>query len=137
MAEVTESEIDKWPKGKRISILPRMHAISIEILLQVVLGIKTDERRERLRELLPRFLELSQSSSVFMPFLRTNLGRRSWGRLMRAIDELDRELFAEIRERRASSDGNGDGARGDVLSLLVASSHQDGSRSATRSSATS
>ena len=125
MREVTESEIESWPTGRRIPILPRMHAISIEILLRAVLGIRDDQRRERLRDLLPRFLELSQSSSVFMPFLRTNLGRRSWGRLMSAIEDLDAELYDEIRLRRAAA--NGHGASDDVLSLLVASSHQDGS----------
>lgn len=126
MTDVTERELVRWPTGQEFSILPKMHSISTEIVLHAVMGIREGERRERLRELLPRFLELSQSSAVFMPFLRRNMGgRSSWARLMQTIRDMDEELFAEIGERR--EEVKSDEPARDVLSMLVQARHADGS----------
>lgn len=123
MEEVTERELVRWPIGQEFPVLPKMHSISTEIVLHAVMGIREGERRDRLRVLLPRFLELSRSNSVFIPALR-KVGN-SWSTLMQTIRELDEELFAEISARREEVSGK-EPAK-DVLTMLVQSRHADGS----------
>jgi cytochrome P450 family 135 len=125
MTDVTERELVRWPAGEEFQILPRMHSISTEVVLHAVLGIREGERRDRLRELLPRFLDLSQSTAVFMPFLRVQMGgHSSWAKLMRTIRQLDDELFDEIGARREQV--SEDEPARDVLSMLVQARHEDG-----------
>src|SRR5262249_4998250 len=81
--EAAAREVASWPVGKRFAALPRMHAVSTEIVLGAILGIRDQGRLDALRVLLPRFLDLSQSSAVFIPALRGV--SRSWRRLMRCI----------------------------------------------------
>jgi cytochrome P450 len=126
MTEVADREVRNWPHGKRFPVLPRMHAASTEIVLHAVLGVRNEGRLERLRDLLPRFLDLSQSPAVFMPFLRRPSGNRgSWGRLMHCIEELDEVLFEEIDQRRTEAVVEEE-PRPDVLSMLVRARHEDG-----------
>jgi cytochrome P450 len=126
MEEAAAREVDTWQVGERFAALPHMHSISTEVVLGAVLGVKDPSRQDALRELLPRFLELSQSSAVFIPALRRVSGRRgSWGRLMRCIEQLDAELFDEIRRRRQEA-AAGEEPGPDVLSLLVRARYEEG-----------
>jgi cytochrome P450 family 135 len=124
MAEATEREVNGWPLGRPFPLRPRMQAITLEVILRAVFGVREGERMDRFRERIPR---LAASTSVlnWLPFMRAELGGLSpAARFRRALDAVDELIYAEIAERRGSNGRNG---RDDVLSLLLAARHEDGS----------
>jgi cytochrome P450 len=124
MAEATEREVAGWPLGRPFPLRPRMQAITLEVILRAVFGVREGERMDSLRERIPR---LAATSSVlnWLPFMRAELGGLSpAARFRRALAAVDELIYAEIAERRESAARNG---RDDVLSLLLAARDEDGS----------
>jgi cytochrome P450 family 135 len=114
MAEAAEREVERWPVGRPFALRPRMQAITLEVILRAVFGVREGERMDLFRERIPRLGELSNVLD-WVPFAGA-------GRFRRAIAAVDELLYAEIAERRALG-GEGD----DVLTLLLAARHEDGS----------
>lgn len=125
MREIAEHEIDAWPTGAPYELRPRMQAMTLEIILQTVFGIRGGERMVQLREALRDFLDLTTDPKVLLPVLLIGPGRvRGFGPFRRRIERVEELLFREIRERRDAEDV---AERDDVLSMLVAARHEDGS----------
>jgi cytochrome P450 len=122
MERAAAEQVENWPVNRPFSVVGHMQAITVAVILRAVFGMEAGPHRDEMRALVTRLLDLCQSRSTMLPQLRFRLGGLSpWGRLMRCVEEVDRALFAEIESRRA------DGAdRHDVLSLLLASRHEDG-----------
>jgi cytochrome P450 family 135 len=123
MAEATAREVERWPVGRPFALRPRMQAITLEVILRAVFGVRDDERMRRFREAIPRLGELS---SVFdwLPFMQRDLGGITpAARFRRAVAVVDELIYAEIAERRASNGPE----RDDVLSLLLSARHEDDS----------
>jgi cytochrome P450 family 135 len=124
MAEATEREVATWPVGKEIQLRPRMQAITLEVILRAVFGVRDDRRMDLFRERIP---PLGETTSVlnWLPFMDRDLGgitpAAKFRRALAAVDEL---IYAEIAERRAAGDYD---ERDDVLSLLLRARHEDGS----------
>ena len=98
-----------------------MQAITLEVILRAVFGVREGERMERFREAIPR-LGAATSVLSWLPFMQRDIGGVTPGaRFRRAVEEVDRLIYAEIDQRR--SEGEGD----DVLSLLLQARHEDGS----------
>ena len=120
MRAAAEDDVATWPVGKAFPVQPRMQAMTLNVILRAVFGLEAGVRRDNLRVLLARLLELNTTIATTLPQLRVELGGLSpWGRLMRCTAEVDRAVYAEIARRREEPDG-----RGDVLSLLLEA--QDG-----------
>ena len=51
---ITATEVQRWPVGQEFAIRPRMQAITLEVILQAVVGVSDPRRLTRLRELLGR-----------------------------------------------------------------------------------
>ena len=123
MAQVAGAEIDRWPRDEPVALHPRLQALTLEVILRTVFGLEEGERLALLREQLPRVLAVGASPVSMLPPIQRDLGPLTpWGRFVRLRDEVDAELFDLIEERRAAA-GEGD----DVLSLLLAARHEDGS----------
>jgi cytochrome P450 family 135 len=123
VAEIAAAEIERWPRGRPFSLRPRMQAITLEVILRAVFGIREAERLDRLRALLPKMLDHG-TVVVWMPFLRRDLGPGSpWRRFVRVRAEVDRLLLDEIRRRREAPDL---AERDDVLSMLLQARGEDG-----------
>jgi cytochrome P450 family 135 len=124
MAEATEREVATWPVGKEIQLRPRMQAITLEVILRAVFGVRDDARMDLFRERIP---PLGETTSIlnWLPFMDRDLGGLSpaakFRRALAAVDEL---IYAEIADRRAAPS---DDERDDVLSLLLRARHEDGS----------
>jgi len=121
MAEETAREVDRWPVDREFPLRPRMQAITLEVILRAVFGVRDDERMNLLRTRIPRLAETT-SVLTWLPIMERDLGGLSpaakFRKALAAVDEL---IYAEIADRRASEPGE------DVLSLLLAARHEDGS----------
>jgi cytochrome P450 len=120
VTEVAEREVEGWPVGKPLALHPRLQALTLEIILRAVFGIDPGGRFDLLRTRLMGILEVGATPAGLIPALRR--GRR-WAGFLRARDEADALLFELIDERRADSGEE----RDDVLAMLLAARHDDGS----------
>jgi cytochrome P450 len=102
-----------------------MQAITLEIIIETVFGVHGDARIEPLRKALRGFLDLTTDPRVLLPVLAIGPSRiRRIPAFRRRMDRLDELIRAEIAARRAAPDL---AERDDVLSLLIAARHEDGS----------
>jgi len=125
MREIAEREIADWPTGTPYRLRPRMQAMTLEIILQTVFGVRGGERMGELRAALRDFLDLTTDPKVLLPVLMIGPNRiRKFGPFRRRVDRVDELIYREIAERRAAGDVE---ERDDVLSMLVAARHEDGS----------
>jgi cytochrome P450 family 135 len=125
MTEIAVREIESWPLGTPHKLRPRMQAMTLEIILETVFGVHGGERMRELRAALREFLDLTTNPLLLAPLLFVGPdGARRIAAFRRRIDRVDELLHREIAERRAAEDVED---RDDVLSMLVAARHQDGS----------
>lgn len=125
IAALTAAEVATWSVDEPFALRPRMQALTLEVIIRVVFGIRDAQRLSRLRALLPPLLDGGHWLMIWaLPVsLRrriesSGLLRRLPGNLIARFqdlrDELDRVIYEEIAHRR-SQDGGGD----DALSLLL------------------
>jgi cytochrome P450 len=121
LEEVTEREVAAWPLGEPFELHPRLQALTLEVILRAVFGLDEGERLDTLRDRLTRILEFGSHPASLIPFLQRG---RVWTEFVRGREEVDGLLFDLVDERRATGNGGG---RDDVLSMLLAARHEDGS----------
>ena len=124
MAEVAAREIERWPAGEPVPSWPAMQAITLEVIVRTVFGVRDRARIERLAEALKGSLGLA-SQPLRMAVLAALGPRRvaeaGWFRAWLApTDEL---IYEEIRARRDAPDL---AERDDILSMLLQARHEDG-----------
>jgi cytochrome P450 family 135 len=123
-AEVAREQIAQWPRGEPFPLLPKMQAITLELIMRVVFG--EDEEPERLQRLATAMTDLAaagQNKLALIPWLRYDLGRYSpMGMFMAVRRRADEILFEEIRRRR---ERGGLDERHDVFSMLLQSEMTD------------
>jgi cytochrome P450 family 135 len=125
MAEIAAREIESWPTGVPYKLRPRMQAITLEIVLETVFGVHGGERMAALRDALRDFLDLTTNPAALLPVLLIGPERiNGIPHFRRRVERVDRLLAQEIGERRQAEDL---AERDDVLSMLVAARHEDGS----------
>ncbi len=125
MRDIAAREIESWPTGTPYKLRPRMQAITLEIILRTVFGVREGESLTELRGALRDFLDLTTNPRVLLPVLLVGPHRvKRLPALRRRIERVDRLIHAEIRERRNAGDLE---ERDDILSMLVAARHEDGS----------
>jgi cytochrome P450 len=117
-AEVAAEHIARWPKGEPFPLLPKMQAITLELIMKVVFGEDEDQTRvDRLAAAMMDLINASQSKLAQLPWLGNDFGRYSpMGIFMRVRKRVDDVLFEEIARRR---ERGGLDARHDVLSMLL------------------
>jgi cytochrome P450 len=123
MTDVAERELATWPTNKPTPLHPRVQSLTLEIILRTVFGLDPGRRLDQLRELLTGILEFStKPASVIPVFQRGYFGRGPWVRFAHMRERADELLYELVDERR------GEGAdRDDVLAMLLAARHEDGS----------
>ncbi|HEX2285719.1 MAG TPA: cytochrome P450 [Mycobacterium sp.] len=124
MAAVAAAEIARWPRGKPVPLHRRMQALTLEVILRAVFGLREGERLDQLRAELVRLL--TNITGVPGQLLMFTLGPRRLQRfplLRMLLNRIDRLLYAEIDDRRHAADLD---ERGDVLSTLLRAQHEDG-----------
>jgi cytochrome P450 len=121
LEEVTEREVAAWPLGEPVALHPRLQELTLEVILRAVFGLDPGPRLDTLRERLTGILEMGARPASMLPFLQRG---RKWADFVSRRDETDELLFALIDERRADP---GAEQRDDVLAMLLAARHEDGS----------
>jgi cytochrome P450 family 135 len=125
MAEIAAREIESWPTGTAYKLRPRMQAITLEIILETVFGVHEKARMDPLRAALRDFLDLTTDPRLLAPVILIGPERiRRVPAFRRRIERVDELIHREIADRRAAEDL---AERDDVLSMLVAARHEDGS----------
>jgi cytochrome P450 len=127
ITSVAEQEIDRWQAGQRLSLAPRMQAVTLDVIMGGVFGIVGSPPRGsaelRLREGVRRMLAASTKPVYQLIELQNASRREPRGILRAALALVDRQMYAVIRRRRE------EGAnleRHDVLSLLLEARDEDG-----------
>jgi cytochrome P450 family 110 len=123
--EVTERAAAGWPLGQPFSVYRALEQITLDVILQAVLGLEGPQIPPARDRVIPYTSYTSGLGMVLLiePRLRVDLGRLSpWGRFLRVRREVDRLLLAEISRRRAQ----GTAGRNDVLSVLMEARYEDG-----------
>jgi cytochrome P450 len=123
--EATRREMAHWPVGEPFALRPHTQRIALTVILRAVFGVEDDERLARFEALIERFAERLTLVTAFPP-LRRDLGHFSpWARFLAARAALDAFIYEEIALHRAERAGEQESD--DVLSLLIAARHEDGS----------
>ena len=122
MADLTAREVEGWPDGEEIELRSSMQAVTLEVILRTVFGVREERRLALFRDRIARLAE-SSNLLVFFPMLR----RRNvpfYRRFLEARAAADALIYEEIAERRGAPDAE---ERDDILSLLLSARHEDGS----------
>ena len=125
MADVATREIERWPAGVPVRAWPTMQAITLEVIMRTVFGVRDSARVERLRVVVRASLAWAAEPRRMAKLAL--LGPRrvaERGTLRAALDPTDALIYEEIRARRDAPDL---AERDDVLSLLLQARHDDGS----------
>lgn len=123
MSTVAGAAIERWPAAERVALHPLLQRLSLDVVMQVMLGLSDDDpRRVPLRD----GIEATLVWSARLPNLLTRtrrsvLGRGPWARLLEVRDRTDRMLFDLIDARRSAGEGEDD-----VLASLLSARYEDG-----------
>jgi cytochrome P450 len=122
VTEVAEREIAAWPSDTDVAFHPRLQALTLEVILRAVFGLDSGPLLDDLRARLTEVLDFATRPASMVPALQFEAGGHSrWGKFMKLRFQVDELIYRMIDERRASAGGD------DVLGMLLAARHEDGS----------
>jgi cytochrome P450 len=112
----------RWPRDRPIPVHRTMQEISLQVILQAVLGLREPKTRETFKAAVLAVIAALKPSFMFIEALRRPLfGLSAWARFQRTGAHAAALFEEELRARRASSE-----PREDILSLLLAARYEDG-----------
>jgi cytochrome P450 len=123
MTELTERELATWPRGQAVELHPKLQRLTLEIILRTVFGLDSGARLDSLRDLLTRILAFAESPLSLLPPPPPWLARFTPMAGFEGLGARVDALIYELIEQRRREDSDGD----DVLALLLAATHEDGS----------
>lgn len=127
MRQVASARAKTFPSDDAFKLLPHMQRITLDAILQTVLGARDGEEIEALRATLVAFLDEVQSplGMVWMiPAFQRDLGPLTgWASMKRKIEAADALVRARIAKARATPEAE----RGDdILAMLVSARDERG-----------
>ena len=128
MTDLTERELDGWPREQPVMLHPRLQRLTLEIILRAVFGLDEGAQLDELRAALTEVLAFAENPLSVIPAAREKL--RWWGpvrKFERSAKRTDEVLYEVIEQRRASGDEGRDEGRDDVLAMLLQARHEDDS----------
>jgi cytochrome P450 len=124
ITEVAREQIESWPRGEAMPMHPRMQALTMEVILAAVFGLRSGGRLDALRIALAEMLEFGLSPlSLLPPAQRAPFGLGPWAKFVKVRARADELIYAEIHDRRERGDSGGS----EIIGSLVAARHEDGS----------
>jgi cytochrome P450 len=122
--ETARREIATWRVGAPVRTLPRMHAITLRVVLRAVFGVQEGPELDRLGASVRRLMAWTTDPrrGLVFGFLGPDHLMSLRG-FRRQLADVDGQLLAEIARRRQAPDL---AERQDILSLLLRARHEDG-----------
>jgi cytochrome P450 len=125
IGDLTEGQLPALLESGPLPVRPWAQRLTLDVILRVVFGVESAERRDVYRAALDGLMNPRVASIMFLPDpIGRDLGRFSPGGLLasrrKAVDDL---LTEEILARRADSDAED---KSDVLSVLLSARDEDG-----------
>jgi cytochrome P450 len=118
---IVSEEIARWPLEQPFALHARMRTITLEVILEAVIGVSDPIRLRALRQTLPAIAEVDMrimAMWVFSPLRHFG----PWRRYRQTVVRANELLRAEIAQRRHAPDLE---QREDVLSQLVRAGETD------------
>jgi cytochrome P450 len=118
---IAAEEVASWPVGRPIALIERMRAITLEVMLQAVIGVEEAQRLGALRQALARAVQLRPLLLlmwVWQPLKQVG----PWRAFNRQLELARRLLREEIERRRADPSVE---RRSDILSVLICAGELD------------
>jgi cytochrome P450 len=107
----------RWPVGEPIALRPRLQAITLEVILRLVIGVRDPQSLARLRHLLGALLDLGNTVLFLATAIEPDISwYPPWRRFVAIRAEADELIHREIARHREDPSGD------DILSLLVQAS---------------
>jgi len=129
IATATEREISQWPVGEPFAVQESMQAITLEVIMRAVFGVRDDaERLEQiatpLRNLLDSMADMRRLFGLQVSSSKRNGPLSPWRHFRKTLlHPADDVLYEEIRAHRADPSV---AERDDILSLLLSAVDEDG-----------
>jgi cytochrome P450 family 135 len=127
VAELARRELSSW--SGRVIALERMKRLTLDTILRVVFGARSEQELTDLREAVHGTLDSVRSMPrmLAMSLVQRDLGPRSpWGRFRLAVERFDALLLDVVARRRAEASGDS------MLALLLDQRDEDGNRPSDR-----
>lgn len=112
MRTLVGSHLDSWPAGEQVEALPRLRALTLDVVLDAIFGSSEEGAGRTLRDLLPA------------PLLMANTGDGDGPVSHAAVQQAKTLIRKEVTGRRAETDPE---QRDDIFSQLLAARYEDGS----------
>lgn len=120
----TRAAMASWPQGSPIRMLDAARDLTLDVIVQVIFGVRSPAEIARLGGPFAKLLDLALSMETPVRYAARRLGAlRSWSALAevnREIDELILPLIAERRSEQRRHEPT------DILSMLVDARSEDG-----------
>jgi cytochrome P450 len=125
IAEATTRHVSRWPLGHSFAAQPSMQAITLEVIMRAVFGVRDRDEARRMAAPLGALLnELSSRRRLLALQLGDSSNPRpgsAWARMRRLTSLADAVIYEQIRARRQRP-----GDTNDVLGLLLAATDEHG-----------
>ena len=123
--QLITTELETWTPDRVVATHPPARAVTLEIILELVLGVRDPELQAELAAIFDSFNTPLSKLALFLP---TTLGRRAWWNpiakpAFARVDRMRALLSAHIARTRTDPLL---GQRDDVLAVLVRARDQDG-----------
>ena len=124
MREVAEAEIASWPSGEELELAPRMQALTLEVIIRAVFGVRDPERRRAMRTALRELLDILTDPVAFALVATIGAERATRiGPARRTLATVDALVQEEIDAHRGADDL---AERDDILSWLLQARDEGG-----------
>src|SRR5688572_14324984 len=123
MADIARKEIDSWPLGEPHRLRKPMQAITLEIILRAVFGVREGRRADALRHELRELLDKTTNPRQTAFLIALGPERiRNFGPFKRQVEQVDKLIYEEIADHRQADLED----RDDILSLMLQARFEDG-----------
>lgn len=116
MSMLTKQNTAAWHPGKSLLIRDMTYKTSLDIIVEVVFGVRESAKAEELGRALINTLDLMTPPLLYFPFLRNSLFR-PWRKFKQARRKADELIYRLVEERLAQR--NTGEEQDDILSLLL------------------
>jgi cytochrome P450 len=119
MRDAADRAVDSWPVGEQFSLMRSMQSLTLDVIMQAVLGVEPGPRQEELKRRVRAMLDPvgTRLGLLAMVFSGGRIGvGGAAGRFAQRRGAVDELIYAEIANRRGADDLE---EREDVFSMLL------------------